>query len=348
MRVRLLRENDDPKLLADLERLAGREPDPAVVEAAAAEAAAAEAAAADDAVEPGPFDDPFVRRFVQISVHLKRYAPFYAGAAVWALAMLLIKPVGGGGGTTEVANGPAFAGTANVAVASASADSAVADLNADAIGAPVFETVTGAAAFSEADSAFGDFTQSEFASGGSSSTFDEGSSGSTSPTFDSSETITFDDSEFSDEEEGFTIMRSGYASATGGTPAEQSPPGGALPIAATLGNDTKRSFLELSGKGAVLRLKESPDGAVNSEGAVIKACLATSEWKADRGQPLSAGPTFDPACATGARFEGVWSFDLSTFPAAELEKGLVLTPGPGTGTTFQVNLEPFALPEEGA
>ena len=344
----LLRTNDDPKVLADLERLAGREPALAAAGAAGATAAAAAAAdEADDAVA-GPLDDPFVRRFVQVSVHLKRYAPFYAGAAVWLLAMLLIQPVGRGDAPSDLA-GPAFAGTAAANVAPVSADTAVADLNADAIGAPVFETVTGAAAFSEGDSAFGDFSESEFSAGSTDSGSD--TSGSTSPTFeDSDSTITFDDSEFgSDEEEdGLTIVRSGYASRTGGTPLEQDPPGGALPVAVTLGNDSKRSFLELSGKGTVLRLKESPDGAIQPEAAVIKACLATSEWKADRGQAFDAGPTFDPACSTGARFDGVWSFDLSTFPAEELEKGLVLTGGPGTGHTFEVRLEPTPLDESGA
>lgn len=340
MRMRLLRENDDPKLLADLERLAGREPAP-IVEEPEVDAVDGNGAVVEPAAETSPFDDPFVRRFVQVSVHLKRYAPFYAGAAVWALAMLLVNPVSGDGEATDLA-GPGFAGSSSVQVAPASADSAVADLNADAIGAPVFETVIGAAAFSEADEAFGDFTESEFAAGddaNSSATFDD-------------ETITFDDSEFGgdeDEDEGFTVIRSGYASATGGTPAEQDPAGGALPVAVTLGNDTKRSFLELSGKDTVLRLRESPDGAVKPEPetVTIKACIATSEWKAERGQALTAGPTFDPACATGALFDGVWSFDLSNFGPEELSKGLVLTPGPGTGHTFQVNLEPTPLAEDG-
>ena len=349
MRLRLLRENDDPKLLSDLERLAGREPAPATAEAGAdTPVEAGEAGDTVDATEPEPLDDPFVRRFVQVSVHLKRYAPFYAGAAVWVLAMLLIQPVGGDGESTEVAGGPGFAGTATVDVAPASADTAVADLNADAIGAPVFETVTGAAAFSEADSAFGDFTQSEFSAGNDGA---GSASSQPSPTFeDSGGTITFDDTEFGgdEEEEGLTIVRSGYASRTGGTPLEQDPPGGALPVAVTLGNDSKRSFIELAGTGTVLRLKESPDGAVQPEAAVIKACVATSEWKAERGQALDAGPTFDPACSTGARFEGVWSFDLSTFPPEELKNGLVLTPGPGTGHTFEVRLEPTPLDEGGA
>lgn len=344
MRLRLLRENDDPKLLADLQRLAGREPDPVAPDAEPEDAAAA--GEADAAVETDPFADPFVRRFVQVSVHLKRYAPFYAGAAVWALAMLLIQPVGRDGAATEVAGGPGFAGTSSVEVATASADSPVADLNADAIGAPVFENQTGAAAFSKADSAFGDFTESEFSSAPS----DAGATTPTpAPTFDESPAPTFDDTEFaSDDEDGLTIVRSGYASRTGGTPLEQDPAGRALPIAVSAGNDSKRSFMELAGTGTLLRLKESADGAIRPETAVLKACIATSEWKADRGQSFDAGPTFDPACSTGARFDGVWSFDLSSFTAEALKKGLVLTAGPGTALTFEVRLEPTPLGEDGA
>jgi hypothetical protein len=346
MRLRLLRENDDPKLLADLERLAGREPEPVVEEVVddAGAAAVEGGVEGDEVAEPHPFDDPFVRRFVQVSVHLKRYAPFYAGAAVWAFAMLLIQPVGRDGDTTDLAGGPGFAGAATVDVATASADSAVADLNADAIGAPVFETVIGAAAFSEGDSAFADFSESEFSSGAGDSAMTE----TTSPTFEDDATVTFDDTEFGDDDEGLTIVRSGYASRTGGTPAEQDPPGGALPVAVTLGQDTKYSFIELSGSDTVLRLRESPDGALQPEAAVLKACLATESWEAERAQAFADGPTFDPACSTGARFDGVWSFDLSTFPAEELKNGLVLTAGPGTAHTFQVNLEPTPLSEDDA
>src|SRR5688572_10197642 len=104
MRLKLVRDNDDPQLLSDLERLAGREP--VVVE---------EAPPADEDVEPAPeapFDDPFVRVFVRGSVHLKRYLPFYIGAAVWALTMLLIQPLGRDDAGDVAAGGPGFAGQA--------------------------------------------------------------------------------------------------------------------------------------------------------------------------------------------------------------------------------------------
>lgn len=337
MRMRFVRDNDDPKLLSDLERLAGREPEVVPVEAPVD--GLEDDVAAADAAPPTPLDDPFVRGFVRASVHLKRYAPFYAGAAAWAATMLLIPPLGGGDQATTPA---AFAGTVS-GTSSASQVTAVAptsDLNADAIGAPTFEAITGA---TFAPSSFD--STSEFAFDDSSSTsFDESSSTSGGNSADDSPTFDFGDDFGSEVEEGLTIVRSGYASATGGTPAEQDPAGGGLPVAVTLGNDTKRSFIALSGSGTELRLRESPEGALQPEAAVIKVCPLTSDWEAERGQSINDSPTFEPACSTGLRTDGIWTFDLSGFSADQLAAGLALTPGPGTAHTFEVVLEPNPIP----
>jgi hypothetical protein len=338
MRLKLVRDNDDPKLLSDLERLAGREP--VVVEEAPP-------APEDEAPAPEPpFDDPFVRGFVRASVHLKRYLPFYVGAAVWALTMLLIQPLGKGGPSDVAsASGPGFAGQA-VPAATVSDDSAAAvqDLGADAIAAPTFETVTGAS-FSDSSVGFDDLSgtsDTEFAgSDSSSSTYD-------SSDFSTDTTISFDDTEF-DEPERLTITKSGYASATGGTPLEQQPANGALPVAATGGQDSKRSFISLSGEGTQLKLKQSADGNIQPETAVIKICKLTSaDWKAERGQALNSSPAFDPACSTGSVLDGVWTFELSSFSEADREQGLTITPGAGTALTFQVNFDPVPEPPESA
>lgn len=331
MRMRFVRDNDDPKLLSDLERLAGREPEMVPVEAVDDDV---------EAAEPTPLDDPFVRGFVRASVHLKRYAPFYAGAAAWASTMLLIQPQGG----DDRASAPAaFAGTVS-GTSSAAQVAAVAptsDLNADAIGAPTFEVITGAT-FAPSSS-FG--STSEFASDDSSSTsFDESSSTTGSSAADDAPTFDFGDDFGSDVEDGVAIVKSGYASATGGTPAEQDPAGGGLPVAVTLGNDTKRSFLALSGSATELRLRESPEGALQPEAAVIKLCPITSDWEAERGQSINDSPTFESACSTGMRTDGIWTFDLSGFSADQLAAGLTLTPGPGTAHTFEVVLEPNPVP----
>ena len=338
MRVKLVRDNDDPKLLSDLERLAGREP--VVIE----EAAPVVDEDAEPAPEP-PFDDPFVRTFVRASVHLKRYLPFYIGAAVWALTMLLIQPLGKGG-SSDVAGGPGFAGQA-VPAATVSADDggAVQDLGADAIAAPTFETVTGAA-FADTSVDFEDLSGSSDSEFAGSDSFSDSST--TSSDFSTDTTLAFDDSEFG-EPERLTITKSGYASATGGTPLEQQPANGALPVAATGGQDSKRSFISLSGEGTQLKLKQTPDGNVQPETAVIKICkLASADWKSERGQALSSSPAYDPACSTGSVLDGVWTFDLSSFTEADRERGLTLTPGAGTALTFQVNFDPFPEPPESA
>ena len=343
MRMRFVRDNDDPKLLSDLERLAGREPEVLAAEAPADGAEDVEDAGTAAAAEPTPLDDPFVRGFVRASVHLKRYAPFYAGAAAWAATMLLIQPLDG---NDQTAAPSAFAGTVSGA-SSASQVAAVAptsDLNADAIGAPTFEAITGAT-FSPPSSFE---STSEFAldnSSSSSPSFEDSSSTGSSGA-DDAPTFDFGDDFDSDIEEGLTIVRSGYASATGGTPADQDPVGGGLPVAVTLGNDTKRSFIELAGSGTELRLRESPEGALQPEAAVIKVCPITSDWEAERGQSISDSPTFESACSTGMRTDGIWTFDLSGFSEDQLAAGLTLTPGPGTAHTFEVVLEPNPIPPD--
>ena len=346
VRMRLVRDNDDPRLLADLDRLAGREPEILDdVPAAGAEVAEGDG---DPPVEPGPLDDTFVLRFVQVSVHVKRYLPFYIGAAAWALTMLLIQPMGDDRDGPDDFAGRGLAGS-TVGVAPASSGSAVADLNADAIGAPTFEVVTGAA-FAEGPGV--SFDDTEFALSGDDASTDPADAGTAEgagATFESDEPIDFGDDEFGEEPDGFTIVRSGYASATGGTPAEQPPPDGGLPVAVTLGNDTKRSFIELAGSGATLMLKQMAEGAIQPEDAVVKACvLDSADWKAERGQSLQDSPTFAPACATGARSGDVWTFDLSSFRPEDLERGLALTGGPGTAHTFEIAFEPLVVEPEGA
>jgi hypothetical protein len=299
----------------------------------------------EDAAPPpeAPFDDPFVRGFVRASVHLKRYLPFYIGAAVWALTMLLIQPLGGGKSDVASVSGPGFAGQA-VPAATVSDDTAVADLGADAIAAPTFEAVTGAS-FSDTSVEFEDLsgsTDSEFA-GSDTSSSTSGSDFSSTDT-----TISFDDSEF-DTPKQLTITKSGYSSVTGGTPLEQPPANNALPVASTAGKDSKRSYFSLTGEGTLLMLKQTPDGNVQPETAVIKICKVTVDWKAERGSKLDPNvQEYDPSCSTGSVLDGVWSFDLSGFSEADRESGLTITPGAGTALTFQVNFDPFPEPSEGA
>lgn len=354
--MRLTRSNDDPKLLDDLERLARsygdpeREPVPMSAELTAHEAAEAEAAAAAAAetAEASPLDDPFVRKFVRVSVHLKRYAPFYAGAAAWAFAMLLIQPLGSGKGGAETGD-LASATTGTIARRATTATVPAASVaESEVAAAPVFDDF-GGSSLASSGSSFSSFDDTGTTSS-SADSFASGSSSSTSSGFDDgSGSATFDDSEFSAFDDGpspLAVVASGYASSVGGTPLEQDPGGGGLPVAATGGNDNKRSFIRLSGDETVLRLQEAAEGGVRSDAGGVKACAITADWTPARGQALSAAPAFDVNnCATGIRdANGLWTFDLSSFGPVGETKGFALTPAAGTASTFQVVFGPMAVP----
>jgi hypothetical protein len=345
--VRLTRSNDDPQLLDDLERLArvhgdpDREPQPLAAEAPPAGVPEVQAAA--DAGDPSPLDDPFVRRFVRASVHVKRYLPFYAGAAVWALAMLLIQPLGRGGDrdAANLASATTGAGVARSSTAgNAVAAAAIAPAGDAAVAAPVYDDF-GGSSLTSSSSAF-DTGSSDFSSSGSfASSASESSTGSDTATFDDS---TFSDttSDFGNEPEPLTITASGYASRIGGTPLEQDPGKGILPVAATGGNDNKRSFIRLRGDDTTLRLQEAASGQVRSDSGAIKACVITADWTPTRAQSLESAPAFDATnCSTGVRdATGLWTFDLSNFAPLADAKGFALTPGAGTALTFEVQFSP--------
>ena len=348
--MRLVRNNDDPKLIADLERLAGAEAvspvaPPEVLEADVARLAAATTASRRDV----PIDDAFVRRFVQGSVHLRKYAPFYAGAGLWLAAMVLIQPVGRGGGDEAATAAPAGARRGVVApVAAASATQEVAadidaEVDVDTAGSPVFDSF-GGSTFDTADtSEFADFGSSESATESSSDlAFEE-----------DTESFESDFESFEDEEpvpDPLSILESGYASSTGGTPLEQAPAGGGLPITTAGGTTTKFSFVRLAGDETSIILQEATDGNVNNATATLRMCPITSTWTGGPGKPMSAAPTFDKDfCAAGARSgTGTWTFDLTDFTPIEGSNGFAIVPGSGTAATFQVVLKPTAVEAEPA
>lgn len=345
--VRLIRNNDDPKLIADLERLAGAESvaiaPPEVIEADVERLAAASVTSRADV----PIDDPFVRRFVQGSIHLRKYAPFYAGAGLWLGAMLLIDPVGGGRGDVAdtVAAPRARAGIAAPVAATSVAEVAASDVDVDTVGAPVFDSF-GGSTFDSADAGeFADFGSSDVAEDTSTDfAFDDADE-----SFDDSEFETFEDEEEA-EPEPLTIIESGYASTTGGTPLEQPPAGGGLPITTAGGNTTKYSFVRLSGGKTTISMQEAADGNLNSATATLEMCpLTTASWTGGSGKAMSAAPAYDSFCAKGTRSDaGVWSFDLLDFAPVEGSNGFAIVPGTGTAATFQVVLNPMPVEEDGA
>ncbi|HUP85476.1 MAG TPA: hypothetical protein VM143_07395 [Acidimicrobiales bacterium] len=321
--MRLVRSNDDPRLIADLERLAG-----------------VEASAVDDGREGGtgvaaprtPLDDPFVRRFVQGSVHLRKYAPFYVGAGLWMLAMLVIQPIGSGSSRVDEVAQPTGVRRADIAPAA----SIIPQAEPDAVASPVFFSA-GASSFSS-DDVYGTSDFSDFADPEPSPTF----AFEPAPTFDEPTDDFASSSDTPAAPKPLSIVFSGYTSATGGTLLEQDPGGGTLPVWAAAGNDEKRSFITLAGDETVLRLKEAASGNVNAGGAAIKACPITAVgWTPSRGKALNSGPAYDNGCVTGTRAAtGVWSFDLAGFGPLGATNGFALVPASGTALTFQVTFEP--------
>lgn len=345
--MRLVRNNDDPKLIADLERLAGAEAvspvtPPEVLEADVARLAAATVTARGDV----PIDDAFVRRFVQGSIHLRKYAPFYAGAGLWLAAMVLIQPVGRGGGDEAATAATAGARRGVVApVAAASATQEVAadadvdlDVDVDTAGSPVFDSF-GGSTFDSADT-------DEFADFGSSEPSPEPASELAFE--EDTESFESDFESFEDEEpvpDPLSIIESGYASSTGGTPLEQAPAGGGLPVTTAGGTTAKFSFVRLAGDETTITLQEAADGNANNATATLRMCPITGTWTGGPGKPMSAAPAYaKDFCASGTRSgTGAWTFDLADFTPIEGSNGFAIVPGSGTASTFQVVLKPTAV-----
>ena len=347
--MRLTRSNDDPRVMRDLEFLAEqygpgdapalppRETDAAEDAAVvgAGDAAGAGAGVAVAAAPATPFDDPFVDRFVRVSVHVRRFLPYYLGAAMWIFVMLLIQPRADTKDEFDAFN--AFpAETTGLAPAAQSAESAFPDEVDSAPFADIGATPSASGAFTfEPAPAVAD----TFTSGG----FDAGSSEfSTAPIDEGAE-----DSPLVADSDPLTIVKSGYSSATAGTPLEQEPPGNGLPVAAAAGQVAKRSFVGLAGDETILKLKLVDDPSnLGAEQAVVRACpIVVEEWQGARGQAMEAEPLWNEPCVDGKRGDdGIWTFDLSTFGKPGDMPGFALTPGSdAAGASFNLTFDPKAV-----
>jgi len=328
--MRLVRNNDDPKLIADLERMAGITP--TTVGNSAGDQVDGDRVGVGAATT---MDDAFVRRFVQGSLHFRKYAPFYAGAGLWALAMVVIQPVGSDRANINEVAQPTGVRRAPIAPAAA----IIPQDEPDAVGSPVFYSA-GASSFSNDDvSSTSDFSD-DVAIEPPSSQFE---SEPAPADFESSDPTSSADA--TPPRKPISIVASGYSSSTGGTPLEQDPGSGGLPVGAAGGSDTKRSFVRLAGDETTLHLKEAANGNVAPDRAAIKACpISTSSWTPARGQALSAGPAYDNGCVAGTRAtSGVWTFDLAPFAPLGAGNGFALTTASATGLTFQVVFAPAAV-----
>lgn len=138
------------------------------------------------------------------------------------------------------------------------------------------------------------------------------------------------------------IVRSGWWSRTAGTPlATADVPEGTLPVGKRVGQDDKRSFIELAGEESILTLKEEADGGRQAVGAAkIQLCPLTAEWEDAEG--MTESPPFDAnSCVAGSYGNGgIWSFDLTQYGDPAAWAGFAIVPAPDAPVDFQVNLLP--------
>jgi hypothetical protein len=142
------------------------------------------------------------------------------------------------------------------------------------------------------------------------------------------------------------IKESGYASATGGTPAEQQPANGGLPVTAAGGQAQKASFIRLMGDTKVLKLAEAtdPGSVANETNAVVKLCpISTAGWLPARGTAMSAAPKWESPCVSGTRDAASlsWTFDLGDYDPLR-DNGWALVPPDNVtqNSTFQITFKP--------
>lgn len=138
------------------------------------------------------------------------------------------------------------------------------------------------------------------------------------------------------------IVRSGWWSRTAGTPlATADVPEGTLPVGKRVGQDDKRSFIELAGEESILEMKEEAEGGRQQLGAAqLQLCPLTAEWEDAEG--MTESPPFDAnSCVAGSYGNGgIWSFDLTQFGNAAAWAGFAIVPAPSAPVDFQVNLLP--------
>ncbi|MGI8793356.1 MAG: hypothetical protein ACR2H3_09295 [Acidimicrobiales bacterium] len=343
MKMKLLRRNEeDPRLMADLARLAGQSEDETLMEAQPAgvvDSGAAPVASSDPvrrqlqaSADTAPLaDDAFVVSVTRAVVHAKRFLPFYGVAALWLLVILLINPVSSsGGGRAESAFDD---GTFAATDADASFDDGPPPLD---VSSPLNDSASGVL--------FPDFTSPS--PSGSAPTFESSPATPSTQTTVGTAAPAPTTTPTTPPSRPLTIAEAGYASQSGGTALEREPANGGLPVASTGGNPAKISLLRLAGTQKVLRLKESAEAGanLNADRAAVKACPITQDgWVAKRGMPMSQAPTYSTACITGIRSAaGVWEWDLDVYGPAR-PAGFAFVPANDPSLNYQVTFEAKAV-----
>jgi hypothetical protein len=284
---------DDPRVVADLETLAAHDAGTLPPSEPVTDA------------DEDPLRDPFVRRFVDGALHVRGHAKYYGLLVAWLLLMFVLVPI------TRHDDASSSIDT-DVAAAATAPEAAAAPSTTSTSTAPTVAVGTEP-----------QLVAAQYEAPPVAATADAPSTTSPSAAPSDSATTTM-------APRPLSIVRSGYASSTSGTPLEQDPGDGALPVAAAGSQPSKRSFVVLDGTASVLHLAVV-DGAMGADAAGIAACPITERgWSAERAQPMP-GPAFATTCITGVRQDdGTWTFDLGSITAATSANGWALTPMAGT------------------
>lgn len=147
-----------------------------------------------------------------------------------------------------------------------------------------------------------------------------------------------------------SVLRAGYTSRGAGTAvATTGVPEDAVAVANRAGLPDKLAYVQLAGSGPqlVLAVAEDPVASRLESFAVLQACpVVAKDYSVGRGDvDTSSAPSYD--CGQGVLGErqaegAAWSFDISKFPAAVRQNGVVLLPAADAAPDFQVS---FILPD---
>lgn len=140
-----------------------------------------------------------------------------------------------------------------------------------------------------------------------------------------------------------TIRGSGWATRVppGAVPSDDIPEG-TLPVANRLGQVDRVSFIRLAGTAGTLRLTEDDAGAREALGAgQIAICpILVSDWAEEEGQSFADAPAWSTdSCVGSTESDGVWTFDLQSFPFRTGPAGFALVPTGDAPADFQVTFK---------
>jgi hypothetical protein len=153
-----------------------------------------------------------------------------------------------------------------------------------------------------------------------------------------------------------SVLRAGYTSRGAGTAlATAGVPEDAVAVANRAGLPDKLAYVQLVGTGPqlVLAVADDPVASRFESFAVLRLCPVVAKgYQLGRGDvDTASAPAYD--CARSVLGErqadgAAWSFDISTFPTAVRQNGVVVLPAAAAAPDFQVSFRLPGVPGIGA